>query len=48
MVNEILDKEIKLIKWLIPFLNDKGKDKYNFILNQLTIIKTKQLGVPIA
>ena len=39
-MKKILEKEIDLIKWLLPFLNEKGTEKYTFILNQLLIIKT--------
>ena len=36
---ESLANEIDLIQWLLPFLNRKGKEKYENILNQLVIIK---------
>lgn len=43
MIRKVLENEIDLIEWLLPFLNEKGTEKYIFILNQLLIIKTFNL-----
>lgn len=43
MKKKFLENEIELIKWLLPFLNEKGIKKYSFILNQLLIIQTFNL-----
>ena len=45
MLNNIIDKEIDLITWILPMLNTKGKEKYRSILNQLYDVKTLYGGV---
>lgn len=42
-IKKSLDNEIEFIEFVLPFLNDKGIEKYSFLLNQLKIIKTFNL-----